>query len=121
MQEILDADRNVVFEEVVSQSFYHATDGQSVGLPGLAPASYYLVSTANNAGVHIETDTSNNTARTRFALSRDNEGTPKIAETGPLTLHGRVERDEREPVTVEARTAGWPAGSGTRAAGWARS
>ena len=59
--------------------YHQATEGQQLDLTGAPEGVYYLVSTANPAGVFLETDTSNNTAWTSFELRRDSKGNPKIA------------------------------------------
>jgi hypothetical protein len=42
---------------------------------------YYLVSTANYAGVFTETDYTNNSAWVKFALSSDSKGNRKVTVT----------------------------------------
>ena len=59
--------------------YHQATVGQQLDLTGAPEGIYYLVSTANPAGVFLETDTSNNTAWTSFELRRDSKGNPKIS------------------------------------------
>ncbi len=59
--------------------YHQATVGQQLDLTGAPEGIYYLVSTANPAGVFLETDPSNNTAWTSFELRRDSKGNPKIA------------------------------------------
>ena len=63
--------------------YHQATDGQQVDLTGVANANdYYLVSTANEAGVFLEQDYTNNTAWVRFTLSQGSNGNRKVTVTG---------------------------------------
>jgi hypothetical protein len=63
--------------------YHQATDGQQVDLTGVANASdYYLVSTANYAGVFTESDYTNNTAWVKFRLYQDSNGNRKVEVTG---------------------------------------
>jgi hypothetical protein len=62
--------------------YHQATDGQQVDLTGVANADdYYLVSTANYAGVFKETNYTNNTAWVKFRLYQDSKGNRKVAVT----------------------------------------
>jgi len=59
--------------------YHQATDGQQLDLTGVPEADdYYLVSTANYAGVFLEKDYSNNTAWVKFRLYRDSNGNRKV-------------------------------------------
>jgi hypothetical protein len=59
--------------------YHQATDGQQLDLTGVPEANdYYLVSTANHAGVFLEKDYSNNTAWVKFRLYRDSNGNRKV-------------------------------------------
>jgi len=63
--------------------YHQATDGQQLDLTGVPEADdYYLVSTANYAGVFLEKDYSNNTAWVKFRLYRDSNGNRKVEVTG---------------------------------------
>lgn len=62
--------------------YHQELEGQDLDITGAAVGTYYLVSTANPAGVFIESDYSNNSAWASFALTRDSQGNPKIAITG---------------------------------------
>ena len=62
--------------------YHQSTPGQQLDLTGQPNADdYYLVSTANYAGVFTETDTTNNTAWVKFRLSTDSQGNRKIEVT----------------------------------------
>jgi hypothetical protein len=59
--------------------YHQSTSGQQVDLTGVADGDdYYLVSTANHAGIFRETDTTNNTAWVRFSLTSDSKGNRKV-------------------------------------------
>jgi hypothetical protein len=63
--------------------YHQATSGQEVDLTGVPNADdYYLVSTANHAGVFLEQDYTNNTAWVKFTLSQDSKGNRKVTVTG---------------------------------------
>lgn len=63
--------------------YHQATSGQEVDLTGVAPADdYYLVSTANHAGIFLESDSTNNTAWVKFRLYQDSKGNRKVEVTG---------------------------------------
>lgn len=63
--------------------YHQATDGQQVELTGEPDANdYYLVSTANAAGVFKEQNYTNNTAWVRFALSSESKGNRKVTILG---------------------------------------
>lgn len=71
--------------------YHQATSGQSVDLTGVPNGNdYYLVSTANHAGIFRETDTTNNTAWVRFSLTSDSQGNRKVTVTdhSPCTSPG---------------------------------
>jgi hypothetical protein len=59
--------------------YHHSTEGQEVDITGAPAGIYYLVSTANAAGVFLESDITNNTAWISFRLSRDSSGNAKIS------------------------------------------
>lgn len=62
--------------------YHQATEGQQLDLTGVPNANdYYLVSTANYAGIFTETDTTNNTAWVKFTLSTDSNGNRKVTVT----------------------------------------
>jgi hypothetical protein len=62
--------------------YHQATDGQQVDLTGVPNAKdYYLVSTANAAGVFLEQDYTNNTAWVKFTLSQGSNGNRKVTVT----------------------------------------
>jgi hypothetical protein len=62
--------------------YHQATDGQQVDLTGVPNAKdYYLVSTANAAGVFLEQNYTNNTAWVKFTLSSDSNGNRKVTVT----------------------------------------
>ena len=62
--------------------YHQATTGQQVDLTGVPVADdYYLVSTANHAGIFTETDMTNNTAWVKFRLYQDSKGNRKIEVT----------------------------------------
>jgi Lysyl oxidase len=62
--------------------YHQATDGQQVDLTGVPNANdYYLVSTANYAGVFTETNYTNNTAWVKFSLTSDSNGNRKVTVT----------------------------------------
>jgi len=63
--------------------YHQATDGQQVDLTGVPNGTdYYLVSTANAAGVFKEQNYTNNTAWVRFALSSESNGNRKVTILG---------------------------------------
>lgn len=63
--------------------YHQATSGQEVDLTGVPTADdYYLVSTANHAGIFIESDSTNNTAWVKFRLYQDSRGNRKVEVTG---------------------------------------
>ena len=63
--------------------YHQSTSGQQLDLTGVANADdYYLVSTANYAGVFTEVDKTNNTAWVKFRLFADSQGNRKIEVTG---------------------------------------
>lgn len=62
--------------------YHQSTEGQQVDLTGVPDATdYYLVSTANYAGIFTETDLTNNTAWVRFSLTSDSQGNRKVTVT----------------------------------------
>jgi len=62
--------------------YHQSTEGQQLDLTGVPDANdYYLVSTANYAGIFTETDKSNNTAWVRFSLTSDSNGNRKVTVT----------------------------------------
>ena len=62
--------------------YHQSTDGQQVDLTGAPDGNdYYLVSTANYAGIFAETDKTNNTAWVRFSLTSDSKGNRKVTVT----------------------------------------
>ncbi len=62
--------------------YHQATEGQQLDLTGVPDAKdYYLVSTANYAGIFTEADTTNNSAWVKFTLSSDSKGNRKVAVT----------------------------------------
>ncbi len=62
--------------------YHQSTEGQQLNLTDLPNANdYYLVSTANYAGVFTETDYTNNTAWVKFRLYTDSKGNRKIEVT----------------------------------------
>ncbi len=62
--------------------YHQATTGQQVDLTGVPDANdYYLVSTANHAGIFQETDKTNNTAWVKFSLTSDSNGNRKVTVT----------------------------------------
>jgi hypothetical protein len=63
--------------------YHQSTEGQQLDLTGVANGNdYYLVSTANYAGVFLESTTANNTAWVKFRLFRDSKGNRKVEVTG---------------------------------------
>lgn len=60
--------------------YHQATEGQQLDITGAPVGEYYLVSTANPDGIFIEADLTNNTAWTKFRLTRDSKGNPKVTE-----------------------------------------
>jgi hypothetical protein len=63
--------------------YHQATDGQQVDLTGVANAEdYYLVSTANAAGVFKELNYTNNSAWVKFALRTGSKGNRKVVILG---------------------------------------
>ena len=63
--------------------YHQATEGQQLDLTDVPDANdYYLVSTANYAGLFTETNTSNNTAWVKFSLTSDSNGNRKVTVTG---------------------------------------
>jgi hypothetical protein len=63
--------------------YHQSTEGQQVDLTDVPDANdYYLVSTANYAGVFTELDYTNNTAWVRFALTSDSKGNRKVTVLG---------------------------------------
>lgn len=59
--------------------YHHSTEGQEVDITGAPAGIYYLVTTANAAGVFLESDITNNTAWLSFRLSRDGAGHARIS------------------------------------------
>jgi hypothetical protein len=71
--------------------YHQSTEGQQLRLTGIPNANdYYLVSTANYAGIFTETDYTNNTAWVKFTLSSDSKGNRKVTVTdhSPCTSPG---------------------------------
>jgi hypothetical protein len=63
--------------------YHQATEGQQLDLTGVPNADdYFLVSTANPAGIFAETNKTNNTAWVKFRLSTDSKGNRKVDVTG---------------------------------------
>jgi Lysyl oxidase len=63
--------------------YHQSTSGQQLDLTGVPNANdYYLVSSANYAGVFTESDYTNNTAWVKFRLYQDSKGNRKIEVTG---------------------------------------
>jgi Lysyl oxidase len=63
--------------------YHHALEGQRLDLTN-APngTDLYLVSTSNHENTYLESDSSNNTAWTRFRLSQESQGNRKVTVTG---------------------------------------
>ena len=62
--------------------YHQATEGQQVVLTDVPNADdYYLVSTANHAGIFLETDRTNNAAWVKFRLYQDSNGNRKVQVT----------------------------------------
>ncbi len=62
--------------------YHQSTDGQQVDLTTAPDGNdYYLVSTANYAGIFAETDKTNNTAWVKFSLTSDSKGNRKVTIT----------------------------------------
>ena len=71
--------------------YHQSTSGQQVDLTGVPDGNdYYLVSTANHAGIFAETDKTNNTAWVKFSLTSDSKGNRKVTvtETSPCETPG---------------------------------
>ena len=69
--------------------YHQATEGQQLDLTTVPNGDdYYLVSTANYAGVFVETDKTNNTAWVKFRLYQDSNGNRKIQVTGHSPCEG---------------------------------
>ena len=63
--------------------YHQSTSGQQLDLTNVPNADdYYLVSTANYAGIFAETDKTNNTAWVKFRLYQDSNGNRKVEVTG---------------------------------------
>jgi hypothetical protein len=63
--------------------YHQSTSGQQVDLTGVPDGTdYYLVSTANHAGIFAELDKTNNTAWVQFSLTSDSKGNRKVTVTG---------------------------------------
>jgi hypothetical protein len=58
--------------------YHHSLEGQEIDLTGAPVGVYYLKVHANDDGVFVETDTSDNVAWRSFRLTRDSSGNPKI-------------------------------------------
>jgi hypothetical protein len=59
--------------------YHQSTEGQQLDLTGIPNADdYYLVSTANYAGIYTESDTTNNSAWVKFRLYREPNGNRKV-------------------------------------------
>ena len=62
--------------------YHQATSGQQVDLTTVPDGNdYYLVSTANYAGIFNEVDKTNNTAWVKFSLTSDSKGNRKVTVT----------------------------------------
>ena len=62
--------------------YHQSTEGQQLDLTGVEDGDdYYLVSTANYAGIFTEADPTNNTAWVQFRLSSDSKGNRKVEVT----------------------------------------
>lgn len=62
--------------------YHQSTEGQQLDLTGVPNGDdYYLVSTANYAGIFTESSYTNNTAWVRFTLSTDSNGNRKVTVT----------------------------------------
>lgn len=59
--------------------YHHSLEGQEIDLTGAPVGVYYLKVHANDDGVFIESNTTNNVAWISFTLSRDSQGNPKVA------------------------------------------
>lgn len=70
--------------------YHQSTEGQQLNITGLEPGRYYLVSTANPAGVFLEQDYTNNTAWVGFDLTRESNGNAKVTtvESSPCDSPG---------------------------------
>lgn len=58
--------------------YHHSLEGQEIDITGAAPGIYYLQVHANDDGVFVESNTTNNVAWRSFRLSRDSNGNPKV-------------------------------------------
>jgi hypothetical protein len=58
--------------------YHHSLEGQEIDLTGAPVGIYYLRVHANDDGVFVESDTTNNVAWVSFALSRESNGNPKV-------------------------------------------
>jgi hypothetical protein len=62
--------------------YHQSTEGQQLDMTGVAEANdYYLVSTANYAGIFKESNSTNNTAWVKFRLYQDSKGNRKVEVT----------------------------------------
>jgi hypothetical protein len=62
--------------------YHQSTEGQQLDLTGAPNGDdYYLVSTANYAGIFREADRTNNTAWVKFSLTSDSKGNRKVTVT----------------------------------------
>ena len=59
--------------------YHHSLEGQEVDLTGAPVGIYYLLVHANDDGVFVESDTTDNVAWRSFRLSRDSSGNPKFS------------------------------------------
>jgi hypothetical protein len=61
--------------------YHHTTPGQELEITDARHNGiYYLVSTANEEGAFLESDSTNNTAWTSFKVTRDSKGNAKVGE-----------------------------------------
>lgn len=73
--------------------YHHSLEGQEVDITGAPVGVYYLKVHANDDGVFVERDTTNNVAWRSFRLVRESNGNPKIeliatSPCSPATMCG---------------------------------
>lgn len=63
-----------------ADQYHHSTPDQQIDITGIAPGTYFIVTTANYDKLFEESDNTNNVSWMKVNISRNNKGNPKLTE-----------------------------------------